>query len=315
MTQADNSEDIQEGKGAQPETQSGEREEVTQETDDSGKDASQSSDNEDADQAKSSREATLDALASLGRSNEKKSMSNRNKTTAIVVCAIVVAIVVVLVLLATHVICFHDEVTEATCTEPPTCMTCNRAQGEALGHAWADATCTEPKTCSVCSATEGEALGHEWIAATKEKPKTCSVCNKTEGYPLGRKAITSLSDAPSVIKNCFDTIPNCTLNLKSESSNSYSIYSGSTLVGIMGVELDEFDVVALIDKRKSDPQKSFEQISLAIILANNPVMNYSEAKKLWDSLDEKDTITREGVFYSKGIQSGMYAFGVDILWL
>lgn len=81
--------------------------------------------------------------------------------------------------------CSH-EWQDATCTEPKTCVKCERTQGEALGHEWIEASCAEPKTCSRCGKTEGEALGHSWGEWTVirdatpttagEKVKVCSIC-------------------------------------------------------------------------------------------------------------------------------------------
>lgn len=56
--------------------------------------------------------------------------------------------------------------------------------GCCLKHEWTEATCTEPKTCVKCGETEGEALGHLWVDATYKEPKTCSRCGMTEGDPL-----------------------------------------------------------------------------------------------------------------------------------
>lgn len=79
------------------------------------------------------------------------------------------------------------EWTEATCTEPRTCVNGGETEGEALGHTFVEATCTEPKTCGVCGETEGEALGHTFEEATCDSPKTCSVCGLTEGTPLAHE--------------------------------------------------------------------------------------------------------------------------------
>ena len=78
----------------------------------------------------------------------------------------------------------HDW-TDATCTEPRTCLGCGETEGEPLGHLWREATCTEPVNCSRCGETQGEPLGHVWEEATCTEPKTCSRCGETQGEPLG----------------------------------------------------------------------------------------------------------------------------------
>lgn len=66
----------------------------------------------------------------------------------------------------------HDykaTVTKPTCTEGGyTTYTCDCGDTyqddsvKALGHSWKEATCTEAKTCTVCNKTEGSAKGHDF---------------------------------------------------------------------------------------------------------------------------------------------------------
>ena len=58
---------------------------------------------------------------------------------------------------------------------------------EAHVHSWTEATCTTPKTCQSCNVMEGSAAGHDWKAATCTSPKTCQSCNATEGSAAGHK--------------------------------------------------------------------------------------------------------------------------------
>jgi len=80
----------------------------------------------------------------------------------------------------------HD-FTDATCTAPRTCKTCQYQEGAPLGHDAKDATCTEASVCSRCNEVLQEALGHDWMPADYEKPKTCKRCNQTEGEPLKKE--------------------------------------------------------------------------------------------------------------------------------
>lgn len=77
----------------------------------------------------------------------------------------------------------HDW-TDATCTEPKTCVRCGKTQGEPLGHDNANASCTDEWTCTRCGETFS-ALGHDWKDASCTEPQTCSRCGETEGSPLG----------------------------------------------------------------------------------------------------------------------------------
>lgn len=181
-------------------------------------------------------------------------------------------------------------------------------------HTWVDATCTEPKTCSECGETEGEPLGHDWIPATYTEPKTCSRCGATEGEPK-RPTITTLSGAADAIEACFNLIPNCELDLQYNSSNSYSITYDYELIGILGVELDEFDVAALIDPSKPNYEQALEQIGVAIMLASDSSLDYSEALDLYNDVKDEGTSLSGGIFYSVGYTDDMLAVGVDFLYL
>ena len=82
----------------------------------------------------------------------------------------------------------------ATCTDPKTCKTCGKTQGQPAPHKWANATCTESRKCTVCGKVDGEALGHNfgrWITDVEptyehggEEHRTCSRCGHVErNYP------------------------------------------------------------------------------------------------------------------------------------
>lgn len=115
-------------------------------------------------------------------SETPKKLRNRKQ---IVVAISVMAIVLIAIGIFVLTYCPHDEWSDATCTEPKTCVKCGKTEGEALGHDWKDATCTEPKTCQRCGETEGEALGHkpgEWsssvnaLSAKRSSEQKCTVC-------------------------------------------------------------------------------------------------------------------------------------------
>lgn len=349
MTQVDNNEGVQEEKEAQPETQSDEREEPNQGAGDSGKDTSRSSNDENADQAKSSREATLDALASLGRSNEKKPMSSRNKTIAIVAGAIVVAIVVVIVLFATHVICFHDEVTEATCTEPPTCTTCNRAQGEALGHTWVDATCTEPKTCSVCGETEGEALGHtpgEWVpgsvnfnTGSRGHSQKCTVCKETvdaksepvSSFIQGDKFMFLPTDFSGAMNYKLDEMTGNSLTAKIKSDNeavSVGITNTSSAVAVFMFSEDAGQISSYLSGNEdsantissivsyTEDEDNIARVLLATVEVCDPSLSFDDAKDLskeiFNSALTKKDVIRNGLKYALAKSGSSYISTVRI---
>jgi hypothetical protein len=69
--------------------------------------------------------------------------------------------------------CGHEHTySEATCTNPKTCLECGATEGETLEHTWIDADCTTPKTCSTCGTTEGVEKGHS------VKVGQCDVCGE-----------------------------------------------------------------------------------------------------------------------------------------
>ncbi len=68
--------------------------------------------------------------------------------------------------------CHSHEYSEASCTQPKTCIVCGEIEGEPLPHLYSDATCTQPKVCTVCGATDGDAIGHSVSLGV------CSQCNE-----------------------------------------------------------------------------------------------------------------------------------------
>ncbi len=92
--------------------------------------------------------------------------------------------------------CHSHEWTDATCTEPKRCSTCEETSGDALGHEWNDATCTTPKTCQRCNTTEGDALGHNFEEYIVEKEATCSA----EGIQVAKCTVCGEKDSKSIDK-------------------------------------------------------------------------------------------------------------------
>ena len=82
--------------------------------------------------------------------------------------------------------CSHQW-SDATCTDPVTCVLCGETNGGPLGHYWIDATCTSAEMCKRCGERKGSPLGHEWMAATCTEPETCARCYGTKGKPTGHK--------------------------------------------------------------------------------------------------------------------------------
>ena len=102
--------------------------------------------------------------------------------------ALACVVVLLAAIIASSLICRHEEWIPATCEEPKTCAKCGATEGEPLGHDWIPATCSEPKTCSRCGETEGESLGHtpgEWSEAAidianaeQASTLTCTKCGE-----------------------------------------------------------------------------------------------------------------------------------------
>ena len=101
--------------------------------------------------------------------------------------------------------CNH-EWKDATCSEPKTCIKCQKTEGEPLGHSWIGATCTDPDKCERCNKTKGEAKGHnikDWIVTLEptcvekgSQEGKCVTCNQTlteEIKPTGIHEVTNWS--------------------------------------------------------------------------------------------------------------------------
>lgn len=115
---------------------------------------------------------------------------------------VILCLTLVLLLFTATGCCFKHDWTEATCTEPVTCVKCKKTEGEALGHKWQDATCVTPKTCSVCNTTEGDPLGHVWQNATCTEPQICAVCLESQGLPLEHDIQGLTCETDGFCKNC-----------------------------------------------------------------------------------------------------------------
>lgn len=134
--------------------------------------------------------------------------SDKRKVPVWVIGVVAVAVIGIIAIIGfISVSGFHlkHEWTEATCTEPRTCVAGGETEGDPFGHTWMEASCTKPKTCSVCGETEGKALGHEWIEATCADARTCSVCGETEGKALGHNWIDATCTEPETCKVCGET--------------------------------------------------------------------------------------------------------------
>ena len=97
--------------------------------------------------------------------------------------------------------------TDATCTEPQTCSSCGKTDGEPKGHTWEGGTCIEPAVCAVCgeSGSKGE---HTWAEATCTEPEHCSVCGRDRHWyslPLGHEWIDATCTAPKTCAVCGET--------------------------------------------------------------------------------------------------------------
>lgn len=182
-------------------------------------------------------------------------------------------------------------------------------------HEWQDATCTSPKYCTICEETEGEALGHEWQDATYYAPKTCSICGETEGEPLERETAYNYHAAVRVTEECFDFIPNCNLNIGADSSSngvtSYVIENNGELIGIFGVNVDEWDAISLIDSDKPNASLYHEQMSIALLMSSDGNMTYEEAKEKFNEAEDEGLIFVGSSYVSEGMQGDMYAFGIS----
>lgn len=128
--------------------------------------------------------------------------------------------------------CMHENIRNATCTEPEQCIDCGMKTGLPLGHYCNDlsctkssvcyecgetvyltsgahsfkaATCTKPRTCKECGATRGSALGHKYSNATCTTPKTCTVCKATSGSALGHNYVGTTCTINGKCSRCSST--------------------------------------------------------------------------------------------------------------
>ena len=142
---------------------------------------------------------------------------------------------------------------------------------------------------------------------------------ETNNAPQDRPEADEYDEFIDVINRCFEYIPNCNLWFGDEdtgSSNSYALHSGNKIVGIVGIDVDSYDILALVDPDVTDAQTYYEQISVALIMAVDSSISYEDAKDLFNALNVGDsTMISTGIYGFYGIVSDMLAFGIDITWL
>ena len=233
-------------------------------------------------------------------------------TIIIIVGAIFLSVVIYAVFFRP---CKH-EWQDATCNVPTTCTICGEISGEKLTHSWVDATCDTPMTCTFCNITNCDELGHKWIDATYETPKTCSICKNTEGDCKKRPQVNSSTGAIDAIQECLNFIPDCKISISEEKdsngSTTYAIRHRGDLVGVIGLDVDDFDVLALIDPKKDYAKLDLEQIAIAMLLSSDSDMTYEDAKMYFQETENGGLqwMNNWSSFISRGMAEGMYAFGI-----
>lgn len=134
-----------------------------------------------------------------------------------------------------------------------------------------------------------------------------------------REEARDYDEFKSVITDCLPLIPNCELYLGNEdtgSNDSYTIKVENEIIGILGVHMDNYDVIALIDDGKDLEGKYQEQISIAMIMSCDSSINYESAFEIYQQSGNEDSVKiKTGIYAFKGIVNGMKAFGIDIGWL
>lgn len=166
------------------------------------------------------------------------------KGCAVIMICVAAAAIVFLPSVFPQLFCSHDSWKDATCTEPRTCESCGKTDGQPLGHDWSDVTCTEPKTCTRCEATEGEPLGHEpaewaeeadYVNATSREVQKCDRCGEVVDTRNETKMTTFVGDGTFTISP-KDFIKR--LNEKFSGLPGYSAMSADYELGDSGISLD-----------------------------------------------------------------------------
>lgn len=136
--------------------------------------------------------------------------------------------------------------------------------------------------------------------------------------PGERSEANDYNEFVDVITECFKYIPDCDLSFGSEdtgSSNSFAIHAGNSIIGIFGIELDNYDMISMIDPDKSNADLHHEQMAIAMIMCLDSDMSYEEAKEIFEASKGDSASFGAGIYCFEGMDSGMKAFGIDITWL
>lgn len=145
--------------------------------------------------------------------------------------------------------------------------------------------------------------------------------NSTEEYDTEeeRDEVRDHDEFKTVITDCLSLVPDCEIYFGSEdtgSDDSYAIKVDDTIIGILGINMDSYDAVALIDDGKDFDGLYLEQISIAMIMSCDSDIDYDEAYNIYQESNNDDSVRiKSGVYGFKGIVDGMDAFAIDISWL
>lgn len=258
-------------------------------------------------------------------------MLGGKRRAAITIC-VAAAVIIFLPSIFPQLFCNHDSWKDATCTEPRTCESCGKTDGQPLGHDWSDATCTEPKTCARCEATEGEPLGYEpaewteeadYVNATLREVQKCGRCGEVVNTRSETKMTTFVGDGVFTISpkgfverlnEEFSDLPGySTMSADYELGDSgisldLRIKKGSTSVGVGGFYADSSTQLLF---SYFDAENSFKNIvmyfgdsseyaaatAVATIQAIDPSLSFSDAKDVASDCAGK-VIVNNGVAYA-----------------
>lgn len=270
------------------------------------------------------------------------------KRAAIMACA-AVAVILFLPAIFPQLFCSHDSWKDATCTEPRTCESCGKTDGEPLGHDWSDATCTEPKTCARCGVTEGEPLGHkleDWkddgfnsTFSERVYIKTCSRCEKiverkTEEVAsfLENEKLTICPDTYSkVFEKRLQELNDGDFTVREEYDYKLTVYSindsneemaGQLSFSLKGENLDptllytkplNYGIVIMLDNNQSGYDKEMARFLVAMIEACDPSFDWDSVGEIIKEIDEQGTASRNGFTYSRTKDGGYTLLQASII--
>lgn len=231
------------------------------------------------------------------------------KRRAVIAICVAAAVILFLPSIFPQLFCNHDSWKDATCTEPRTCESCGKTDGDPLGHKlgdWKDdgfnSTFSERvyvKTCSRCEKTIERKT--EEVTSFLENEKL-TICPDTYSKVF-EKRLRELNDSDFTVHEEYDY--KLTVYSINDSNDemagqlSFSLKDKTLDPTLLYTEPLNYGIVIMLDNNQSSYDKKMARFLVAMIEACDPSLDWDSVGEIVKEIDEQGTASRNGFTYSR----------------